>query len=169
MVEYRNMTSDMDSLVALKFTYKGVSGLGETNSQTIPLIYRYIHPSHVGRVDLDASSDGDPGMKGIISPFAKIHEGGYFEEEMEPNGWEESFAQLVSEWERVNNLIEPMEFQSKILGIDKSEEIAIANEAAYMAKQIIKPYINQALYMSESIPLEDLDDAEVFRIFQTGI
>ena len=61
MISYRNMVSDMDSMQALKFTYKGVSGLGEGGNKSIPDIYRSIQPSHVGRVDLDASSDGNHG------------------------------------------------------------------------------------------------------------
>jgi hypothetical protein len=72
LVNYRNMVSDMDSMLALKFTYKGIAGLGEQDNNSIPEICRHTHPSHLGRLDLDNSSDTNPGITGTISPFTEL-------------------------------------------------------------------------------------------------
>ena len=60
LVAYRDMVNDNDATVALKYTYKGISGLGEDGASVQP-VYRYVDPSHVGILDLDASSGSYPG------------------------------------------------------------------------------------------------------------
>lgn len=140
MVSYRNMVSDMDSMQALKFTYKGVSGLGEDSNQSIPDIYRSIHPSHIGRVDLDASSDGNPGITGTICPFASNYDG-FFEEYEEPNTWESEFLETMDEYKKACNLKDALIFEEKILGKDNTEEITVTSEIIASMQQIIKPVI----------------------------
>lgn len=140
MVSYRNMVSDMDSMQALKFTYKGVSGLGENSNQSIPHIYRTIHPSHIGRVDLDASSDGNPGITGTICPFAPIADG-FFSDYQEPNSWEQEFMETMNDYKKAMNLKEALTFEEKILGTDRSEEITATSEVIAHMQQIIKPVI----------------------------
>lgn len=140
MVSYRNMVSDMDSMQALKFTYKGVSGLGEDSNQSIPDIYRYIHSSHIGRVDLDSSSDGNPGITGTICPFASNYDG-FFEEYEEPNSWQEEFNQTMKDYKEACGLKEIFEAKEKILGEDRSEEIKDISETIASMQQIIKPMI----------------------------
>ena len=140
MVSYRNMVSDMDSMQALKFTYKGVSGLGENSNQSIPNIYRSIHPSHIGRVDLDASSDGNPGITGTICPFAPIYDG-FFDDYQEPNSWEQEFMATMDVYKKATGLIDVLEFQQKVLGVDKSDEINQASDIVAHMQQIIKPVI----------------------------
>lgn len=144
MVSYRNMVSDMDSMQALKFTYKGVSGLGENSNNSIPDIYRSIHPSHIGRVDLDASSDGNPGITGTICPYA-ITQDGFFEDYQEPNSWEEQFIALSNEYENTLNRIDIMIFDEVNNNIDNSSNIELNKEFASMMQQIIKPimYANE--------------------------
>lgn len=138
MISYRNMVSDMDSMQALKFTYKGVSGLGEGGNKSIPDIYRSIQPSHVGRVDLDASSDGNPGITGTLNPFMDMHDG-YFSDYEEPDTWQGMYDSCLSEYNHANNLKQAMEFQQNMLGIDKSEEITSLEEVTCTMEQIINP------------------------------
>lgn len=138
MISYRNMVSDMDSMQALKFTYKGVSGLGESGNKAIPDIYRSIQPSHIGRVDLDASSDGNPGITGTLNPFMGM-EDGYFSDYDEPNTWEESYNELLKNFHSVNNMRHAMEFQQEVLGIDRSEKITELNDISCNMEQIINP------------------------------
>lgn len=152
MVSYRNMVSDMDSMQALKFTYKGVSGLGENSNQSIPDIYRSIHPSHVGKVDLDASSDGNPGITGTICPYAPVYDG-FFEDYQEPNTWEQEFLATMDEYRKACNLKDAMIFEEKILGVDKSDDIAVASEVIASMQQIIKPVLFAD--QGEIIRLED--------------
>lgn len=153
MVSYRNMVSDMDSMQALKFTYKGVSGLGEDSNQSIPDIYRSIHPSHIGRVDLDASSDGNPGITGTICPFASNYDG-FFEEYEEPNTWQAEFDETMKDYRSACNLKEIFVAQEKLLGEDKSEEIQVASDTIASMQQIIKPMIFAD--QGEFVSLEDV-------------
>lgn len=115
MVSYRNMVSDMDAMQGLKFTYKGVSGLGEGSSKSIPEIYRSIHPSHIGKVDLDASSDGNPGITGTLCPYTSIYDGGFFEDYTEPNVWQDEFMKLVDEYNNANNIKTVLEFEKQMV------------------------------------------------------
>lgn len=153
MISYRNMVSDMDSMQALKFTYKGVSGLGESSNQSIPHIYRTIQPSHIGRVDLDASSDGNPGITGTICPFAPVKDG-FFSEYEEPNSWNQQFMATMQDYQKANNLRDAMIFEEKVLGTDRKEDIAVTSEIIAHMQQIIKP----VLYADsgEMVNLEDM-------------
>ena len=153
MVSYRNMVSDMDSMQALKFTYKGVSGLGEDSNQSIPDIYRTIQPSHIGRVDLDASSDGNPGITGTICPFAPSYDG-FFEEYEEPNAWQSEFEETMKEYKSACNMKEVFELEEKLLGHNKTEEIEVISEVIASMQQIIKPVIFAD--QGEIVPLEDV-------------
>ena len=98
LIEYRDMVNDNDATVALKYTYKGISGLGEDGSSVQP-VYRYVDPSHVGILDLDASSASDPGMSGMICPMAKIygHDKSFSVYE-EPNEWRENYQPIKDEY-----------------------------------------------------------------------
>ena len=148
MVSYRNMVSDMDSMQALKFTYKGVSGLGENSNklgensnQSIPDIYRSIHPSHIGRVDLDASSDGNPGITGTICPFAPVYNG-FFEEYQEPNSWEQEFVEVVNDYNQLRNLQQVLIMeQNNSEVVDNTEAIVVNSEVIASMQQIIKPIL----------------------------
>lgn len=155
MAPYRNMVSDMDSMQALKFTYKGVSGLGEGSNQSIPDIYRSIHPSHVGRVDLDSSSDGNPGITGTLCPFAPTYDG-FFEDYKEPNSWSQEFLQTMEDYKKAQNLKDALIFEEKVLGKDKSEEINVASEVIATMQQIIKPKLFSD--QGEIILMEDINN-----------
>ena len=96
LVGYRDMVNDNDATVACKFTYKGISGLGEDGT-SIQRNYRYVDPTHAGILDLDASSASDPGMSGMICPMTTmIH--GSFTNYQEPNFWEEQYKHFQSDW-----------------------------------------------------------------------
>ena len=108
LLSYRDLVNDLDSLTALKYTYKGISGLGEDGSSIQP-VYRYVDPSHVGILDLDASSASDPGMSGMICPMAKLY--GHdcsFSEYQEPNEWRQNFAPIQAQLNE--GTIEPISF-----------------------------------------------------------
>lgn len=96
LTNYNNCVNDMDSIIALKYTYKGPSGIGE-KSNAIPNAYRLIHPSHLGRVDIDSSSNSDPGVSGTLCPLTTLH-GSHFEEYEEPNTWESEVYRLVDKY-----------------------------------------------------------------------
>ena len=110
LVSYRDLVNDLDSLTALKYTYKGISGLGEDGASIQP-IYRYVDPSHVGILDLDASSASDPGMSGMICPMTKLHgNDNSFSDYSEPNSWRENYKPFADEY--MNGATSPIIFNT---------------------------------------------------------
>lgn len=105
LVSYRDLVNDGDASTALKFTFKGISGLGEkskagpgikdqsTSSGSIQKGYRYIDPSHLGIIDMDTSSNSDPGMGGILCPLTKLYQDHSFTEYEEPDTWRAQYGQ----------------------------------------------------------------------------
>ena len=99
LVSFRNNVNDDDAFTALKYSFKGVSGLGEQKGSTIPDSYRRLHYSSYGRLDPDSSSATDPGLTGILCPMAQIYNSGFAPKEYtEPNGWHEEFSELVDRY-----------------------------------------------------------------------
>ena len=95
LVSYRDLVNDLDSLTALKYTYKGISGLGEDGTSVQP-VYRYVDPSHIGILDLDASSNSDPGMSGMLCPMVNLYgNDNSFSEYQEPNTWRETYKPTI--------------------------------------------------------------------------
>jgi hypothetical protein len=90
LISYRDKVNDNDASSALKFTYKGISGLGEDGG-SIQDIYRYVDPTHIGILDLDSSSNSDPGMSGMLCPMAKLYHDNSFSDYEEPNSWRENW------------------------------------------------------------------------------
>ena len=63
-------------------TYK--SSLGEQSSKIISQKYRNIHPSYLGKIDLNVSSNSDVGMSGAFTPFMELFDNFYFNPNPEP-------------------------------------------------------------------------------------
>lgn len=137
LVNYKNSVNDIDALNALKFTYKGVSGLGEQTS-SIPNTYRQIHPSHIGRLDLDSSSASDPGLSGTICPLVTIYNG-YFSDYSEPDFWREETDKIINQYRDLVGLKQALTFK-KSLGfyVDKDRE-EIINDSINTFENLIRP------------------------------
>lgn len=138
LINYKNMVNDMDSTVALKCTYKGISGLGEKGSNAIPDIYRAINISHIGRVDINSSSASDPGISGMLCPYVKI-DNGYFNSFTEPNYWEDEFNQTKQLFKQASNMIEVLEFKKNILNEDVEEDLSIQRDVVAVMNSMINP------------------------------
>lgn len=93
LISYRDKVNDNDASSALKFTYKGISGLGEDGG-SIQDIYRYVDPTHIGILDLDSSSNSDPGMSGMICPMTKLYHDNSFSDYEEPNSWRNEWKNI---------------------------------------------------------------------------
>ena len=114
LVDYVNLVNDNDAELALAYTYKGISGLGDQGGGTaVPLIYRSVHPSHLGKIDLDSSSASDPGLSGTISPMAKIY-GDSFSDYEEPNGWSEYYTNMMNEFHSLIGMKQALEIKQKL-------------------------------------------------------
>lgn len=79
-----DLVNDMDFLLSLNYSSKGPNSLGEDSAKKISKKYRALDISHVGKVDLNATSNSEPGMAGSFTPFVEIYDGMYFDPNREP-------------------------------------------------------------------------------------
>lgn len=100
---YKNNVNDDDIFSVLKYTFKGASGIGENKNNAIPVKYRLANPSHIGKVDCDTSPAGDPGMTGLICPYADIHKGNYLSEYKEPCSWRDIQTNMMDEYRKLTS------------------------------------------------------------------
>lgn len=112
-INNRSSVNDLDSFTAIKWTFKGLQGLGEAKDSTVPDIYRQAHPSHLGRIDLDSSSNGDPGMSGMLCPLVKTTDN-YFSDFSEPNLWRDEVRCLLRQYKKVKGMQEVMKMREVI-------------------------------------------------------
>ena len=70
LLRYNNAVNDMSLFnTALRYSNRGPSSISDGGRKTVPISYRGIHISHLGRLSLNNLSNGDPGMSGSMSPF----------------------------------------------------------------------------------------------------
>lgn len=161
LVNYRNFVNDLDALVALKFTYKGISGMGEKKN-SVPTIYRSIHKSHLGIVDLDASSAGDPGISGKFVPYAKIYEHGLLSENYkEPNTWRKELDKVMDNYKALRGRKEGFVAEKQLLGFThySDEEAQLLDDTMDVIRILMKDQMENLKYSSldyiTGIPLDD--------------
>ena len=152
LVNYRNMVNDSDGFAALKFTYKGIAGIGEKSQNSVANVFRAVNPSHLGRLDLNSSSATDPGLSGVLCPLCQIQDDGFFDNYKEPIFWEEDIAKLLNEYKDRVGKKEIFEFKRKlsILDIDTPEP-----ETEIELIKFIKPERFDTGIVEPGIPLED--------------
>ena len=141
LINYKNLVSDADALFALKFTYKGVSGIGEDSGNkgsSVPPAFRRVHPSHLGRVDLDTSSATDPGLGGMLCPLADIYDNS-FSDYQEPNTWREKSDELLKNYRDLMGYHEAISFK-KDLGFEvDNSRLALIEESMDMIRDLSAP------------------------------
>lgn len=134
LVNYKDCVNDLDAITELKYTYKGVAGIGE-KVNAISNAYRSIHPSHLGRVDIDSSSNSDPGISGTICPLTSLYDG-HFTEYEEPCSWESDLAKVVDMY----NAMMAKKEMCTIIGSIKGEQInnnSISEDCMQVAKKLV--------------------------------
>lgn len=137
-INYRNMVNDMDSIIAIKYTYKGISGIGERTNQ-VSQIYRNVDISHIGRLDPDTSSNSDPGLTGSLCPLTKLYNNS-FEEYEEPNEWNERVNELYSELRNQLGLKEVVIAKKELLSEEvNQDELTEIEDNIAMARRLISP------------------------------
>lgn len=145
LVPYKNSVNDNDALTVLKYTYKGIAGIGEKKSSAVPNNYRFVNASHIGRVDKDSSSNSDPGMSGVLCPYAQIYEGGSLSEFKEPNSWEKNIDLMMDNFRKANSKVELFKAREAILGTDESYNIDEAEEIKSQIHNILDPHVQGEL------------------------
>ena len=136
LVNYKNCVNDNDAITALKYTYKGVSGIGE-KSNAISSAYRSIHPSHLGRVDIDSSSNSDPGISGTICPLAILHDN-HFDEYEEPSTWEAELNKVMEAYKSMNSKVEMCRIISDHNLKTKQADNSILKECVSIARDLLR-------------------------------
>lgn len=142
LVTFRNVVNDLDSFLPLKFTYKGISGVGDTNgtngSKSVPIQFRLLDISSLGVLDPDSSSPSDPGVSGSLIPFLQIAPNGYLSFEEETVSWDKEVTRLLDKYKQIKGLKEVIEFKKDIDPEITEDDLAICKQAQEMANNVIK-------------------------------
>lgn len=137
-INYRNMVNDMDSIIAIKYTYKGISGIGEKTNQ-VSQIYRNVDISHLGRIDPDTSSNSDPGLTGSLCPLSKLYDNS-FEEYDEPNEWNDRVKEMYQGLREQLGLKEVIVAAKELLDKEEdAEKLSELNDNIAMGKRLFNP------------------------------
>lgn len=123
LVSYKNNVNDDDIFSVLKYTFKGVSGIGENKASAVPVKYRLANPSHIGKVDCDTSPAGDPGMTGLICPYADLYPGNYLAEYKEPCNWREVQDNIIDEYRKLYSMASIFQTKEELLGTSEGREM----------------------------------------------
>jgi len=78
------------------------NSLGNKNDNNISIKYRGIHPSYIGRIDINVCGNSDPGTSGIITPFCKT-DGLFFDDSYEPEEFKFQFEKDVNDYRKKNS------------------------------------------------------------------
>lgn len=140
LVNYRNLANDMDSLLAMKYTYKGPSGMGNDNSKSIAVVYRHVHPSHLNILDVDSSPKSDPGTSGTLCPTLDLYNG-YFSEYEEPVTWEDEYSKTLEEYNKMVHKKEVLIYKKKVgMKLDE-DKLTVIEENLKIMEKMIKPLV----------------------------
>ena len=150
LIAYNDAVNDDDILYGMKYTYKGISGIGTKKSSAVPVEYRMVYATQMGIVDIDSSSNSDPGMSGTMCPYVHLNPDGTFTDFEEPNSWRDSNAALINEFTKSQNLIRPFTRNNQVMPNDLSN-IAENIQTAAAALNFTQ-YANYGEY--DGFPLE---------------
>lgn len=121
LINYRNSVNDLDSISALKYTFKGQSGIGEGGT-AIPTQYRQVHKSHLGRLDLTSVSSSDPGLSGMLCPMVDLYDGS-FSQNPEPNNWRNVVNKMLDDYKDMIGVREALMIKVD-LGVATDDDIS---------------------------------------------
>ena len=155
LVNYKNLVNDLDAVSVLKYSFKGISGIGEKGSSAVPQQFKMVNPSHIGRVDMDSSSASDPGMSGALCPLQRIYgESISFSEFEEPNTWQEELAKTLTQFREMTGRKELFIAEEVLLGKPHNDEVEKLEEDIQAARRIIRPFIHTDEGEYGGLPLE---------------
>lgn len=85
LIKPDEIVNDLSFLQDLAYSTKGPEALGENSTKNVMLSIRDLHPSFVGVIDPNCSSNSDVGMSGSFVPYVKTYDRFYFTPEWEPS------------------------------------------------------------------------------------
>lgn len=159
LVVYRNNVNDNDATTSLKFTFKGISGMGENSREAIPNTSRAIYPSYLGRLDTTTSSPSDPGLSGILCPYIDIVDNKFSDYE-EPMTWQSEFSTLINNYKSLKGMKEVISFKKKVTGEYDEYEDEIITDSINTLSYIINPIILLDRSLSPASNIIIIDDEE---------
>ena len=127
VIQFNSVITDCDAFTALQYSRNGPSAISETNSNaSMPMVYRYLHPSSLGILDDTASGNSAPGIAGILCPLVQVYPGGYFNPDYkEPSEWRSVLTQQIKQYQDSIGLREVVEFKNRILEDSYVKEMQI--------------------------------------------
>jgi len=118
LVKSDELVNDMTFLQDISYSSKGPNSLGENSSKMISAKYRYIHPSHLGIVDLNTTSNSDAGLSGSFVPFVEIYDKYYFTPDAEPCNGRYEFAKQLTDYCKERKIQLPATLPKKVKTFD---------------------------------------------------
>lgn len=97
LLRYDNAVNDTDFFTAFKASFKGIGSIGEKSSNSVNINFRGLHPSYVGKFDINNTNNSDPGMNASFTPFVKLF-GKHFSNIDEPQSWDNNFKALYENY-----------------------------------------------------------------------
>ncbi len=88
LIKSDDITNDLTLIEDLAYSNKGPEALGSgdgSSSNNVTVRSRDIHPSFMGKIDCEYTSNSDIGMSGSFVPYVKIYDNFYFTPEKEPD------------------------------------------------------------------------------------
>jgi hypothetical protein len=85
LIKPDELVNDMSILLDMSYSSKGPEALGGSSTKNIMLKMRDIHPSFIGVIDPNCSSNSDVGMSGSIVPTVRLYDKAFFCKEHEPS------------------------------------------------------------------------------------
>lgn len=127
IVVFNDTITDCDSFAAIRYSRNGPSAISEGNANaSMPMIYRYLHPTSLGILDDCASGNSAPGIAGILCPLSKVYPGGYFKPDYkEPSEWRRILIEQREKYEKSINEIQALNFRNRILEDSSVPELKV--------------------------------------------
>jgi hypothetical protein len=124
------------------------NSLGNKNDNNISAKYRGIHPSYIGRIDINVCGNSDPGTSGLITPFCKT-DGLYFTNKYEPEDFKYEFEkENLNYLAQLDKMVVDMGYKDLQTYFDTRKKFEEVNsKIKYVEKEVLDPekmyiYIN---------------------------
>lgn len=159
-INYKSNVNDLDIFNVLKYTMNTLPGLGEKEKKksSLPAAFKHVHPSHLGRLDLDSSPKSAPGISGTLTPFCELQPDGSFSDFKEEVTWENEFNELMLRYKRATGLKDVLLAKEKLLGENVQEQLTEVNCSIKQLSNVAKPCIEIEKnndFIPVMIPLEE--------------
>ena len=142
-INCKNTVNDIDTFQAIKYTMNQLPGMDEKPSKNskLPVVYKHVHYSQLGRLDLDSSPKSAPGVAGTLTPYCELEDDGAFTNYKEPITWDNQFSQLMADYKQSIGMKENFMMREKILGQNVKKEIQELECSIKSYESIMKPVL----------------------------